>query len=1286
MPPVFFRVLRRHACASWLVAAVFHALPLAAAPALFDVDDADAGSPTQNGWASLKRPSLTATSEGITASITAVGAVTLDDRDRGAANGGGDYAGLWRDFIFASGSAADGTGLEITLSGMEPGASYPITLWAFDKSSPSIRAAVWSANDGADGAFQEKGTLAFNGADPAPASLNQYKLEFTITADASGGAVLRGLKSPTGSNNHNVFLTALQIGEGSPGDPDPPISGKLRLTELMASNASGLEDGFGSRPDWIEIHNPNNTAASLSGWTLTDNPAQPAKWTFPEGAAIPAQGWLVVFTSSAAAPGPDAKGYYHANFSLSAAGETLALFRPGATEPEDALASFPAQSPDVAYGRVSGTGEWRFLAAATPGAANPAQGYDGVIAPLTFSATRGFYTAPFDLTIACATEGAAIHCTLDSGVPTTASPAYTAPLAISSTTVVRATALKPGWLAPKPATHTYIFADQVVQQPAAPEGFPTTWGTDSEVNSNDGAGNGSVPADYAMDPRVQAAALPGYGVKEALLDLPTFSLVLPRNDVFHASTGIYARPTVRGTAWEKECSLELIHPGGAEGFQENAIVEIHGNSSRRPWRMQKHSFRVTFRGSVGVSKLRYPLFPESPLDRWDKLVLRACFTDSWGLVSWDAGRYRPNDSQYLRDVWMKESFKDMGQPSTYGNFCHLYVDGLYWGLHNPTERLEETYFADRFGGEETDWEVNADFESPGPRWAAMLAAPSWEQVQTHVDVVNFADYILLHIFAGAEDWPHKNGYAATCPAIGFPWRFFVWDQEIVLDNHQMNRIDTNTGAGALFQKLRAFPEFRLLFADRVNKHLFNGGALTAAAGGQRYLALANQIDKAIVAESARWGDTRSSLNYGSTIQQPSPLTNFNHQNYPPAPNGPAFFFTREQSWLVERDNIINNYLPDTHNVANNFATVRKLRARNLWPAVEPPVFSQHGGAIGGAALALSITHPNAEGAVYYTLDGSDPRDAATGGAHGAAYATPLSLSQTHTLKARVLSGSTWSPLTEARFNAGAPASAATLVISEIHYAPPDDKPLGEFIELLNVSAAEADLSGVSFVEGVEYTFPAGARLAPGARLVLVQDQAGFTAAYGAEIPITGPYSGALNNAGETLRLVAANGDLISAITYAPSAPWPAGADKNGYSLTLLTGQANPAAAQAASWRESAALGGSPGSSDALPYAFGPPEDDDDGDGVPNLIQYALADGPSFGADEAGGWHLAFICRPGADAAAIQVEVSTDLLTWTPLEGAPATVTRMAAGIREQWPLPAEAGDIFFARVTALPRP
>jgi hypothetical protein len=52
-------------------------------------------------------------------------------------------------------------------------------------------------------------------------------------------------------------------------------------SEFLASNGSGLTDQFGSREDWIEIHNPTKAAVNLDGWYLTANITNLKKWKIP---------------------------------------------------------------------------------------------------------------------------------------------------------------------------------------------------------------------------------------------------------------------------------------------------------------------------------------------------------------------------------------------------------------------------------------------------------------------------------------------------------------------------------------------------------------------------------------------------------------------------------------------------------------------------------------------------------------------------------------------------------------------------------------------------------------------------------------------------------------------------------------------------------------------------------------------------------------------------------------------------------------------------------------------
>src|SRR6478735_1663133 len=71
-----------------------------------------------------------------------------------------------------------------------------------------------------------------------------------------------------------------------------PATAALVITEIMASNKTGIVDGDGEAMDWLEIFNPDTTPADLAGWSLTDDALQPGKWIFPPGTVLPPCGFL----------------------------------------------------------------------------------------------------------------------------------------------------------------------------------------------------------------------------------------------------------------------------------------------------------------------------------------------------------------------------------------------------------------------------------------------------------------------------------------------------------------------------------------------------------------------------------------------------------------------------------------------------------------------------------------------------------------------------------------------------------------------------------------------------------------------------------------------------------------------------------------------------------------------------------------------------------------------------------------------------------------------------------
>ncbi|HTH46518.1 MAG TPA: lamin tail domain-containing protein [Candidatus Limnocylindria bacterium] len=164
----------------------------------------------------------------------------------------------------------------------------------------------------------------------------------------------------------------------------------------------------------------------------------------------------------------------------------------------------------------------------------------------------------------------------------------------------------------------------------------------------------------------------------------------------------------------------------------------------------------------------------------------------------------------------------------------------------------------------------------------------------------------------------------------------------------------------------------------------------------------------------------------------------------------------------------------------------------------------------------------------------------------------------------------------------APSNRRTgLVFSEIMYHPKLTAGATanlEFVEIYNADTIFEDISGWRLAGGIAFEFPPGTVIPAGAFLTIAADPDALKAASGAA-NIVGPYFGALNNAGDTVRLEDSFGAVKLEVTYSPNAPWPVAADGAGHSLVLANpsyGENDPRA-----WDISEAIGGTPGRQETI---------------------------------------------------------------------------------------------------------
>ena len=905
--------------------------------------------------------------------------------------------------------------------------------------------------------------------------------------------------------------------------------------------------------DWIELRNTEATAVDLTGWSLTDDATKPRKWSFPAGTTIPGSGYLVVMATELGLGPADGTSYLHAGFKLGAGGEYLGIVDAGGVVIDALAPKYPPQSPRNSYGRDA-TGSFVYFSRATPGAANPAAGVSSLLAAPAGSPAGGFHAAGVTVALTSPDAGSTIRYTLDGSAPSASHGfTYTTMLTLNTSTVVRAVALRDG-AGPSPVvTHTYL-----IGQSAARRGLAALCisGDGDQVFYGPNAGGGPAAGHGVL-------AIKGGRYVAAEVE-----------DKWEANgdPAAYNMPMQRGRAFEKQAALEVFPVTGA-GLRTDFGLRFAGSDWSRP-RMRltdpvngrfnpwsgtdKPSFNLYFRSDFGSRPVNYAFVPDNPVASFEDIRLRAGKND---MVD-----------PFITDEFMRRTLLATGQKSSRGTFVTLYVNGVFKGFYNLCERIRDEFMRQHHGGS-ADWDVRQmnDIESgDGVAWGRMMAflqsadltnLAQYAQVHDHLDVDNIIDYLLTNTFAATWDWPLNNWAAARERTPQGRWRLYMWDaegafgiygrrqpglhdsfigdadgdgipetadQNYPLDIGAEARTTSWQSVPALYTLLKASPEFRLRWADRAQKHFFHGGALTPETMEALWVSLRDAVQPII----------------------------------------------REETGVTIDDRIRRDWLASP---VRRDALFAQMRRYGLWVDTLAPEFSQHGGEI-AAGTTIAITHANASGAIYYTLDGTDPR--APGGAiAGTAYTAAPELIRSTVLKARVLASSgEWSPLQEAVFTV---EDTSRLLVTELMYDPVGGDGY-EFIELKNVGSGTAYLDGAAFVEGITFTFPDGTTVAPGAHIVVARTPATFATRHpGVATPALG-YTGKLANEGERVTLRAADGRTLVSVAYGTAAPWPVEPAGGGYSLVPVDPDANAAPDEPASWRASTLVHGSPGLDDPLP--------------------------------------------------------------------------------------------------------
>ena len=550
-----------------------------------------------------------------------------------------------------------------------------------------------------------------------------------------------------------------------------------------------------------------------------------------------------------------------------------------------------------------------------------------------FSHEHGFYDEPFVLTIEADVEGTAtLRYTLDGCAPTEKSAVYDGkPLVISGTTVVRAAIFDGDVCLTPVTTATYLFVEDILKQSNTPEGYPDTWGRYCQIN-------GTAKADYEMDPEMTNDPVLRPKIIEGLQSLPVVSIVTDpdnlfshENDSVRGGIYIFTGPPVgdnTGHGWTRPASVEIFSPQSSMVNGQSSMVNgqwscglrLHGGHGRLPEKNPKHSFRLVFKEKYGPKTLKYPLFGEDEPSKFDQLILRCHFGNSW--QHWKEDNRQK--AQYTRDVWARRMQRRLGRTSVNALYVNLFLNGMYWGLYNIAERVDDQFGKDHIGGVKADVDVIKIEESGGNHLeAAQGNIDSWKRAtglaaivggssvnvpgipadlsadeaykalkDSLLDIPAFIDYMLINQYGGNTDWDHHNWYAVRSRgADNKGFRILSWDSEVIEEKVNENNLGKNNGKNyptGIFHNLLHNDDFARRYVRRAKQLLAPEGLLGEQSVVELWDSLHDVIASALYAESARWGDYRRDVHKYTTKGQ---------------------LYTVDDHYAAERNRLLTQYFP-----------------------------------------------------------------------------------------------------------------------------------------------------------------------------------------------------------------------------------------------------------------------------------------------------------------------------------------------------------------------------------------
>lgn len=684
-------------------------------------------------------------------------------------------------------------------------------------------------------------------------SYTRQESDIAMARSTDGTGDFENTSSPTPGyantdDGYREFMTSLNLALGD-----------LYISEISSLNSNTYAAPNGVYYDWVELHNKGSESVSLLGYALTDNPKNPAKWLFPDISIAPDE-YIVVFASGEDSGESQKKNNLHTNFGISSEGETVFLFDADAVL-ADKLSS-NSQKGNTSSGK-SPNGEILVYSAPTPGKTN-GEGKQGVTSMPEFVTVPGIYDGEISVEIK-AKAGETIYYTTDCTTPTSNSAKYTGPITINKNTVIRAVAVKDGYMTGHSCSGTYLFkADDVNHT------LPVvTLVTDPKNLWDDNIGIYAYGSNYIS------------------------------GEAFPFSSANFSQ---RGESWERAAAFSVFDDSGVQAFSQNVKIRIAGSFGRG--RAQK-GFNVIADSQYGNNRMQYAFFDNRDFDEYKAVVLRCGGQDQYAAKICDelsTGLLEGSDVAFLYQAY---------KPYV------LYLNGEYWGVYFLKEKRNRFFVAQHEGlsdaenmdimkastkvtyGTNSEWLKLMEYVNSH----SMTDSSAYEYVASQVDFQSLIDYMICEIYVRNSDYANIQYYKID----GGKWKWiyydFCWSWASDVTHNTLNkRLTSSQNCSPLFVALLKNSKFKDRFVRRFAE------LMNTVYAPDKVLALTNELAELIGSEMER---EREKFNSATFMGMPNDANTATYQGW-------LRNVEKIRNFAVERPAIVKKHLQQELNLSDEY--------------------------------------------------------------------------------------------------------------------------------------------------------------------------------------------------------------------------------------------------------------------------------------------------------------------------------------------------------------------------------